>query len=94
MSSNEYLERRFTPGLRLLGCCLVSLQYTLYLAVVIYAPSLALEAIAGVPLEATIITTGLVCTFYTTLGGMKAVIWTDVFQGQYMFSTGYQLEKF
>ena len=63
------------------------MQYILYLAVVIYAPSLALEAIAGVPLSATIITTGLVCTFYTTLGGMKAVIWTDVFQGKSMLSS-------
>ncbi|XP_066913221.1 sodium-coupled monocarboxylate transporter 1-like isoform X2 [Clytia hemisphaerica] len=80
VSSNEYLEKRFTPGVRSLGCCLVSLQYILYLAVVLYAPSLALEAVAGVPLTATIISTGLVCTFYTTLGGMKAVIWTDVFQ--------------
>ena len=54
------------------------------MAVVIYAPSLALEAVSGVPKEGTIIVTGLVCTFYTTLGGMKAVIWTDVFQASIM----------
>lgn len=84
MSSNEYLERRFSPGLRTLGCFLVSLQYILYMAVVIYAPSIALEAVSGVPKEGTIIVTGLVCTFYTTLGGMKAVIWTDVFQASIM----------
>nr|XP_039272137.1 sodium-coupled monocarboxylate transporter 2-like [Styela clava] len=28
-----------------------------------------------------IFTIGIVCTIYTTLGGLKAVIWTDVFQG-------------
>merc|ERR1711962_1274732 len=66
VSSNEYLERRFTPGLRSLGCFLVSLQYILYMAVVIYAPSLALEAVSGIPKEGTIVITGLVCTFYTT----------------------------
>ncbi|XP_047134218.1 sodium-coupled monocarboxylate transporter 1 isoform X1 [Hydra vulgaris] len=83
-SSNEYLEKRFTPGIRSLGCVLVMTQYILYLAVVLYAPSLALESVAGIPLTATIISTGVVCTFYTTLGGMKAVIWTDVFQAGIM----------
>lgn len=28
---------------------------------------------------------GLVCTFYSTIGGMKAVIMTDVFQSALMF---------
>lgn len=84
VSSNEYLERRFSVWVRFLGCGLVSLQYILYLAVVLFAPSLALEAVAGVPIAATIISTGVVCTFYTTLGGMKAVIWTDVFQAGVM----------
>jgi len=83
-SAHEYLEMRFSPGVRTLGCFLFMLQYVLYLSVVLYAPSLALEAVAGVPLTATIITTGVVCTFYTTLGGMKAVIWTDVFQAGVM----------
>eukprot|EP00794_Sanderia_malayensis_P017922 gene17922-19703_t len=81
---SNYLELRFSAGVRSLGCFLFMLQYILYLSVVLYAPSLALEAVAGVPLTATIITTGLVCNFYTTLGGMKAVIWTDVFQAGVM----------
>lgn len=28
---------------------------------------------------------GLVCTFYSTIGGMKAVLMTDVFQSLLMF---------
>ncbi|KAJ7384422.1 hypothetical protein OS493_021834 [Desmophyllum pertusum] len=60
------------------------LELTLYLFVVLYAPSLALEAVAGIPLSASILTTGIVCTFYTSLGGLKAVIWTDVFQSVIM----------
>ncbi|XP_047135309.2 sodium-coupled monocarboxylate transporter 1 isoform X1 [Hydra vulgaris] len=84
VSSNEYLEKRFTPSVRSLGCVLVLTQYILYLAVVFYAPSLALESVAGIQITATIISTGVVCTFYTTLGGMKAVIWTDVFQAGIM----------
>eukprot|EP00795_Rhopilema_esculentum_P011647 gene11647-21892_t len=83
-SANEYLEMRFSSGVRLLGCILLILQYVLYLSVVLFAPSLALEAVAGVPLATSVLATGLVCTFYTTLGGMKAVIWTDVLQAAIM----------
>ncbi|EDO40313.1 predicted protein, partial [Nematostella vectensis] len=82
--ANEYLERRFSVGVRIVGCAFFILEYTLYLCVVLYAPSLALEAVAGIPLTASILTTGIVCTFYTSLGGLKAVIWTDVFQSLVM----------
>ncbi|CAB4002935.1 intersectin-1 isoform X1 [Paramuricea clavata] len=61
-----------------------NIRSLLYLPVVLYAPSLALQAVAGVPLVASIISTGVVCTFYTTLGGLKAVVWTDVFQALVM----------
>lgn len=84
--ANEYLELRFSVGVRMVGCVFYLLEYVLYLFVVLYAPSLALEAVAGIPLSASILTTGLVCTFYTTLGGLKAVIWTDVFQSLIMIS--------
>ncbi|XP_068672015.1 sodium-dependent multivitamin transporter-like [Montipora foliosa] len=82
--ANEYLERRFSVGVRMVGCALFMLQYTLYLSVAIFAPSLALEAVAGIPLPVSILTTGIVCTFYTSLGGLKAVVWTDVFQSVIM----------
>ncbi|XP_046853456.1 sodium-dependent multivitamin transporter-like [Xenia sp. Carnegie-2017] len=79
-SAHEYLELRYSYGVRKLGCFVFVVQYLLYLSVVLYAPSLALKAVAGVPLATSIISTGVVCTFYTTLGGLKAVVWTDVFQ--------------
>ncbi|XP_028404915.1 sodium-dependent multivitamin transporter-like [Dendronephthya gigantea] len=79
-SVHEYLELRFGHGVRTLGFILFLVHYMLYLSVALYAPSLALQAVAGVPLVVSIISTGVVCTFYTALGGLKAVIWTDVFQ--------------
>lgn len=52
----------------------------LYMSVALYAPALALEAVTGMPKLYAILTVGLVCTFYSTIGGLKAVIFTDVFQ--------------
>ena len=57
-------------------------QTTLYMGVVVYAPSLALQAVTGLDKTVSILVIGLVCTFYSTIGGMKAVLITDVFQVQ------------
>jgi len=52
----------------------------LWLGAAIYAPALALEQATGMPLWFTILITGVLTTLYTTFGGMRAVIWTDVMQ--------------
>src|SRR5690606_15523529 len=52
----------------------------LWLSLVIYAPALALEHVTGFPLWVLVLAMGCITTFYTTLGGMKAVIWGDVLQ--------------
>ncbi|KAK2167768.1 hypothetical protein LSH36_24g06030 [Paralvinella palmiformis] len=51
-----------------------------YMGLVMYSPSTALQAATGFPFAISVIVTGLVSTIYTTLGGMKAVVWTDAFQ--------------
>uniref|UniRef100_A0A4W4E072 Sodium-dependent multivitamin transporter n=1 Tax=Electrophorus electricus TaxID=8005 RepID=A0A4W4E072_ELEEL len=58
----------------------------IYMGVVLYAPALALNAVTGIDLWGAVLAMGLVCTLYTTLGGLKAVIWTDVFQTIVMFA--------
>lgn len=60
------------------------LQLLLYSGVVLYAPALALEATTGISMTASVIGIGLVCTFYSTIGGIKAVLITDVFQSLLM----------
>ncbi|XP_077990171.1 sodium-coupled monocarboxylate transporter 1-like isoform X1 [Glandiceps talaboti] len=80
-SAYQYLEIRFNSKLvRVLGACTFMCQMVLYMGIAIYAPSLALNAVTGFTLWGSVLTCGLVCTFYTTIGGMKAVLWTDVFQ--------------
>ncbi|XP_015276773.1 PREDICTED: sodium-coupled monocarboxylate transporter 1-like [Gekko japonicus] len=79
-STYEYLELRFNRYLRLCGTALFIILTILYTGIVIYAPALALNQVTGFDLWGAVIATGTVCTFYCTLGGLKAVVWTDVFQ--------------
>lgn len=85
-STNQYLKMRFGRGMQLLGCVQFLVATLLYTGIVIYAPALILNQATGLNLWASLFSTGLICTLYTTLGGMKAVIWTDVFQIFVMFS--------
>lgn len=57
-----------------------SIQMILYMSVVLYAPSIALKTVTGLSIVTSISLVGLVCVFYSTIGGIKTVIITDVFQ--------------
>ncbi|XP_068616101.1 sodium-coupled monocarboxylate transporter 1-like, partial [Brachionichthys hirsutus] len=85
-STYEYLELRFNRATRLLGTVIFIVQTMLYNGIVIYGPALAFSQIADIDLWGGIISTGIVCTLYCTLGGLKAVVWTDVFQIGIMLS--------
>ncbi|XP_023933015.1 sodium-coupled monocarboxylate transporter 1 isoform X2 [Lingula anatina] len=84
-SVNEYLELRYkSKSVRILGFVILLIYTVLIMSVAIYAPATALEAVTGLPLWATILSVGLVSTFYTALGGIKAVVWADVLQSLVM----------
>jgi Na+/proline symporter len=51
-----------------------------YMAIVMYAPATALNGLTGINLQFLIAVSGVLCTFYTAVGGLKAVVWTDAFQ--------------
>ncbi|XP_069485976.1 sodium-coupled monocarboxylate transporter 1-like [Ambystoma mexicanum] len=79
-STYEYLELRFNKYVRLLGTILYMLLTIVYTGIVIYAPALALNQVTEFNLWGSVVATGVVCTAYCTLGGLKAIVWTDVFQ--------------
>lgn len=81
----QYLEERFSVQVRTLASASFIVRVLLWLALATYAPALALEQVTGLPLWFTILCTGILTTFYTTIGGMKAVIWTDVMQFLVLF---------
>ncbi|HPD17779.1 MAG TPA: sodium/solute symporter [Planctomycetota bacterium] len=76
----EYLEKRFNLAVRLFG----SVSFILYqlgrMGIVVLLPALALSAVSGLDVTASILIMGVLATFYTVLGGIEAVIWTDVLQ--------------
>ncbi|XP_071970471.1 sodium-coupled monocarboxylate transporter 2-like isoform X2 [Engystomops pustulosus] len=79
-STYEYLELRFNKVVRIAATIMYIIQTILYTGVVVYAPALALNQVTGFDLWGSVFATGIVCTFYCTLGGLKAVVWTDAFQ--------------
>jgi sodium-coupled monocarboxylate transporter 8/12 len=85
VTAYEYLERRFDSRLRLMASALFLLRVTIWLAIAVYAPALAINQATGLPLPFSILLTGASTTFYTAMGGMKAVIWTDTIQFGVLF---------
>lgn len=86
-SAYEYLELRFNHVIRTIGCITFSIQMLIYMAIVLYAPALALSQVTGISVWTSVLSIGIVCTFYTSVGGIKAVVWTDVFQICLMFAS-------
>uniref|UniRef100_A0A8C9ZLN7 Sodium-dependent multivitamin transporter n=1 Tax=Sander lucioperca TaxID=283035 RepID=A0A8C9ZLN7_SANLU len=85
-STYQYLEMRFSKAVRICGTLTFIFQTVIYMGLCVYTPAFALNAVTGFELWGAVLATGLVCTLYTTMGGLKAVIWTDVFQTVVMFA--------
>ena len=82
VSVYEYLEHRFDLRVRLLAAGIFLLWRFGWMATALYVPSLAISVATGgrISVEALIMVIGCVVTIYTMLGGIRAVIWNDVFQ--------------
>jgi SSS family transporter len=76
----EYLEKRFSSNIRTLVGNIYIFTRIFYLAMVLYATSMVFYGGAGWDPKITIIIIGVIGTFYTVMGGMRAVVWTDVVQ--------------
>ncbi|MFP6765881.1 MAG: hypothetical protein VB858_19780 [Planctomycetaceae bacterium] len=89
----EYLERRFHVSVRCLASGLFVLLRIGWMASATYAASVAIAGISGLNLHTIILGLGLVAVLYTMLGGLRAVMWTDVLQffvfaGTILFAMG------
>jgi solute:Na+ symporter, SSS family len=79
-TSYEYVYKRFGQPARYTVSGLFLLTRLGWLGTVIYAPALALSVVTGMNIWITILLMGVLGTVYTVLGGLAAVIWTDVAQ--------------
>ena len=83
----EYLEARFDLKTRLLGSSLFALTVLLRAGTLLFGAALLFSAVVPtdvIPLltsmEEAVVIFGVVAIVYTVLGGISAVIWTDVMQ--------------
>jgi solute:Na+ symporter, SSS family len=83
----EYLEARFDLKTRLLGSTLFSLTVLLRAGTLLYGAALLFSAVVPTNLipglngvEEAVVIFGIIAIVYTVLGGISAVIWTDVIQ--------------
>ncbi len=76
----EYLERRFDQHTRTLLSLVFQVSRGLATGVAIYAAGILLSVILDTPLWVSILLMGVISLAYTAIGGMAAVIWSDVIQ--------------
>lgn len=77
----QYLELRFSRSIRWIASTLFTLFMISRIAIVLFLPSLALNAVTGFNIYIAILIMSIVTIIYSTSGGMEAVVWGDVIQG-------------
>ncbi len=80
VSVYEYLEMRFGPSVRYLVSTVFLVSRALATGVGVYAIAIVLSVCLGTPLWLNILIIGIVTIIYDTIGGMAAVVYSDVIQ--------------
>lgn len=76
----EYLETRFNVRVRSLTSVTFILMQLARMGIVMYIPAVAISSVTGIDIYLCLAIMGIICTIYTVMGGIEAVIWTDVVQ--------------
>ncbi|KAG0729411.1 Sodium-coupled monocarboxylate transporter 1 [Chionoecetes opilio] len=86
VSLNEYLERRYkSVALRKLITLVMLFPLFVNMGMILYPPSIGLTTVTNLSGFASMAIMGAIVTFYITIGGVKAVVYTDVLQTLLMF---------
>ena len=80
VSAYEYFERRFGTWGRTYASAMWSLMSMFRMGTILYLISVAIHGFTGWNILLIMIVTGILVTAYTMMGGLEAVIWTDVIQ--------------
>jgi SSS family solute:Na+ symporter len=80
ISAYQYLEERLGGWARVYACISFVLLQLGRVGAILYLVGLVLTRMTGLDIISIIVITGLITIVYTALGGIEAVIWTDVVQ--------------
>ena len=80
VSAYTHLENRFGPWARTYAVICFLLTQIARMGSIFFGIALTLQALTGYPISTIMIVMGVCIIFYTLLGGMEAVIWTEVVQ--------------
>ncbi len=81
----EYQERRFGSKSRSVISAIFLVSHSFSAAAILYATSLVLQFITGIDVVGAILIVTIIALIYTAMGGITAVIWTDVIQAVILF---------
>lgn len=87
-SAYEYLEDRFGPSVRVYGAVAFIIAQITRISLILFLLSLLIQELTGLSSTWAIILGGAVVATYTIIGGIDAVIWTDVLQTVVLFFGG------
>ncbi len=80
ISAYHHLEERFGLWARTYAMLCYVLSQIARMGTIMFGVALGLSALTGWDVATIIVVTGILVTLYTLLGGIEAVIWTDVVQ--------------
>ena len=80
VSAYEYLEDRFSPSIRVYGAVTFIIGQLIRLALILFLVSILMHEITGYSTVVSVLLAGVLVAVYTIVGGINAVIWTDVLQ--------------
>jgi len=80
ISAYTHLEKRFGNWARTYAMVCFILTQLARMGTIFYGIALTLNALTGIDMRLIILVAGLCIILYTVLGGMEAVIWTEVIQ--------------
>jgi solute:Na+ symporter, SSS family len=81
VSAYTHLEHRFGPWARTYAMVCFVLTQLARMGSIFFGIALTLEALTGIDMRTIMVASGICIIIYTMLGGMEAVIWTEVAQG-------------
>ena len=81
VSAYTHLEHRFGPWARTYAVVCFLLTQLARMGSIFFGIALSLQALTGYPMATIMIVVGICIILYTVMGGMEAVIWTEVVQG-------------